>query len=63
MNDKITNIYIYIYIKINEIMRKIERSGRTWLSETLGPGKGCIVIAQFKGVRASSFMARSANTV
>ena len=44
-------------------MRKREGSGRTWLSETSGPGKGHIVTAQFKGARASSFMARSANTM
>ena len=44
-------------------MRKIEGRGRTWLSETSGPSKGRIVIAQFKGARASSFMARSANIV
>ena len=30
-------------------MRKREGSGRTWLSETSSPGKGCIVTAQFKG--------------
>ena len=33
------------------------------MTETLGLGKGCIVTAQFKGTRASSFMARSANIV
>ena len=44
-------------------MRKREGNGHTWLSETSGPGKGRIVIAQFKGARASSFTAQSANTV
>ena len=44
-------------------MRKKEGSGRNWLLETSGPGKGRIVTAQFKGAKASSFMARSANTV
>ena len=33
------------------------------MSETSGLGKGCIVTAQFKGARASSFMAQSANIV
>ena len=44
-------------------MRKREGSGRTRLSKTSGLGRGRIVTAQFKGARASSFMARSVNTV